>query len=1751
MKFFLLLISILALSFVQIYAYSGGSGTSGDPWQIADTDDLIELSNTPADWEDYFVQTANIVFDSDETNVDWDGDGSATWDTEDQLGFSPIGNSSTNFTGEYDGGGFYVANLYIDRPSESYVGLFGFVDGAYIVNFGVSGINITGDGYVGAIVGLCRTGTTATAFKDCYSSGSVVGVSNVGGFVAVNSLNSIIESCYSVCDVTGGSNVGGFAGRNYANATLQNCYSIGDVTRSAGYFTTTLGGFCGYNENSYIDYCYSNGDVYYDGAADPTDKGFVGGETGAMVRYTDNFFDSGASNQSSDGVGGATAKSTIWMKSVRTFVSGGAEWDFAGETNHGTDDVWDLDPTGSTNSGYPYHTWTACTTDWLEAPASGDGSSGDPYQIANLRNLYWLSQFSEYWDDYFVQTADIDASSTSGWNMNYGFTPIGGASDFTGEYDGNGYGIQGLFIDRSNTAYVGLFGRVNGATIKNLGLNDADIKGYSFVGGFTATAFGGAEITGCFSTSADVTGEDNAGIFIGYCGGSTIGECYCSGTVSGDTYVGGFAGKNYDGGTIESCFTTGNASGTSRVGGFVGGNEGSNIENCYSRGDATRSSGVNSYIGGFCGYNYNSSIEYSYATGDVFYTGYADPSDKGFVGLESGTNTFTDNFFDSEASNQSTDGAGTATPRSTMQMTDPGTFISSGAEWDFIGESTHGTDDFWDLDPTGATNGGYPYFADQVATPWLEAPASGTGLSGDPYQIATLKHLFWLSQFSEYWDDYFIQTAHIDAASTSSWESGKGFSPIGNSGDPFTGEYDGDGYVVQNLYVDRPTTNLIGLFGYVYDATIENLGVSGADITGDIAVGSLAGYVNNSAVRKCYGMGDVVGSDGIGCLIGQISGAAAITACYSSGDAFGETLVGGLIGQIVGSTISNCFSFANVTRTAGTNGYFGGLCGFVSSGTIEYSYCLGDVDCGTATDKGFVGAETGTNTYTDNFFDNDISDQNSDAVGAATPKSTSEMKTLSTFIDADWDFAGESANGSADYWDIDPTGTYFYSYPYLSWLDGSEVWLQAPSAGSGTSVSPYQIANLKNLFWLSQYSSQWDKDFVQTADIDASTTSTWHDGDGFSPIGNAAAGFTGEYDGGGFEIQNLYINCSATDYIGFFGVATGATIENIGLPNAGVSGDGYVGCIVGYSQSGTTISNCFSSGSVTAAGWRAGGIAGINNASTIRYCGSSANVNGLNVLGGLIGENRTSSQIIDCYSLGSVSRSGGTLVAMGGFCGFNDNGSIEYCYCTGDVDCGALTSLGFLGIESGTTTYTSNFFDSEASNQSTDAAGAATPQTTAQMTSYNTFYNAGWDFVVETDNGTDDIWGICSSYNGGYPFLSWGDYPPYVTTNAVSNIGTVSADCGGNATCMGIDEIQSRGVCWNLSGNPTIADSKTTNGSGTGSFSSSITGLSPETRYYARAYADNGTDVGYGALRSFWTLSYSPASHATLFRAEKNATDDGILFTFSPGSQIANCDRYLIIGRECVEPTDLPVDGTGYDAGDVFANSFVAGVVKSSSATQFELTSLITIGKSYFFKLIPLGWDGANEETINYYTGGTIPMEAGAASTELNLYFDNQDWIVGSTYSENCYKAEFALLGTSNIYSGASVEITSKTNVLIHPGFRAYSGSSFLAAVSAGDLCPSSRKADPEIESEEVFSGDLSMKIYPNPTDGFFILELSERPEDPITIEISNLVGQNLTYSALIGKAFQFDISDYPQGTYFVTIRSGAEVLVGKVYLSK
>ena len=128
---------------------------------------------------------------------------------------------------------------------------------------------------------------------------------------------------------------------------------------------------------------------------------------------------------------------------------------------------------------------------------------------------------------------------------------------------------------------------------------------------------------------------------------------------------------------------------------------------------------------------------------------------------------------------------------------------------------------------------------------------------------------------------------------------------------------------------------------------------------------------------------------------------------------------------------------------------------------------------------------------------------------------------------------------------------------------------------------------------------------------------------------------------------------------------------------------------------------------------------------------------------------------------------------------------------------------------------------------------------------------------------------------------------PTVTTTAVSSITTNSAASGGNVTSIGAASITARGVCWSTSANPTTSDSKTTDSTGTGSFTSSITGLNPGITYYVRAYATNSAGTTYGSDESFTTSTTTPTITTTAISSiTSNSSSSGGNVTSDGGASV-------------------------------------------------------------------------------------------------------------------------------------------------------------------------------------------------------------------------------------------------------------------------
>lgn len=179
----------------------------------------------------------------------------------------------------------------------------------------------------------------------------------------------------------------------------------------------------------------------------------------------------------------------------------------------------------------------------------------------------------------YLLGVDVDASATANpsYNVCAGWAPIGtcvgscgGADDtpFTGTFDGASHRIVNLFIDRSSTDGVGLFGRLSSAVVINLGVENLDLTGSDNVGGVAGYAVGGSFIRRSWA-AGKVTGVGRVGGLVGGIGASTVEDVYATTNVMADNHVGGLLGSVTNS-TTRRAYTSGSIAATSRVGGLIG-----------------------------------------------------------------------------------------------------------------------------------------------------------------------------------------------------------------------------------------------------------------------------------------------------------------------------------------------------------------------------------------------------------------------------------------------------------------------------------------------------------------------------------------------------------------------------------------------------------------------------------------------------------------------------------------------------------------------------------------------------------------------------------------------------------------------------------------------------------------------------------------------------------------------------------------------------------------------------------------------------------------------------------------------------------------------------------------------------------------------------------------------------------------------------------------------------------------------------
>ena len=296
--------------------------------------------------------------------------------------------------------------------------------------------------------------------------------------------------------------------------------------------------------------------------------------------------------------------------------------------------------------------------------------------------------------------------------------------------------------------------------------------------------------------------------------------------------------------------------------------------------------------------------------------------------------------------------------------------------------------------------------------------AGGTGTETDPYKIAEARNLDAISNClgNSYEDKYYELQNDIDLGSYLA-NASAGWQPIGSSNNSFYGKFNGSGHRVSGLWINRPFTNNIGLFGSVWRGALRDIGVEidngKGGVTGNSYVGGLAGR-NDGTISNSYATGSVLGNN-----------------------------VGGLVGRNDGTIVSS-YATGSVTGN-----YVGGLAGYNYSGTISNSYATGSV-LGNYV-GGLVWYNYGSGTISNSYYDKETTGRTD--TGKGTGKTTAEMKTQSTY--EGWDFENT--------WVILST-VVNKGYPILQWQAQGKTILEGVTMSSIPSSQPYIGSAIKPTF---------------------------------------------------------------------------------------------------------------------------------------------------------------------------------------------------------------------------------------------------------------------------------------------------------------------------------------------------------------------------------------------------------------------------------------------------------------------------------------------------------------------------------------------------------------------------------------------------------------------------------------------------------------------------------------------------------------
>ena len=1186
-----------------------GDGSSSNPYQISSATDLYwfaglvngTLPGVPPNKAACAILTTNIIVNS---GVLTSQGYLNTSNMSKFVAWEPIGNDPGYYTGTFDGNGKVISGLYLNSPSKSYAGLFGYSSGT-ITNVGIEDSYFYGYGYVGGICGL-----NAGTVKKCYNKCPIQSVYNgIGGVCGVNSLGATITNCYNTGSITADQyHIGGVCGYNYG--TLSNCYSTGALLETKG----DAGGVCGTNSGS-ITNCYYdkekctirgiNGEDEFKQAEGRTTAQFASGEIAYILQ--------------------GSQSETVWGQTLGTEgteaspVIGGKKVNYGFFANDCT-----IHYTNSSVMALPPHTLDSngfCTRCGGYQIAEKVSSTHHPelnsthngyYAIENAGQYYWLAALVNGELKYMPQNEAANAVLTANITVNEGVLTSDGSLStnsgnfrslksiaygkviidllmgmpvtrdikYDGTFDGNGKTISGLYLSNSEWN-IAIFGTLSSkGTIKNVGFIDSYINATRFVSGICSKNYG------------------------------CIENCYIKGVINAaNDEVAGICDENYK--TIKNCYVAGKVNGMMSPAAIVAFNSG-NVTNCYYL-DTTTSSAFVGNSG--TATKVESKTLAQFKSGEVAYLLQGDMT-KQVWGQTIGTDDYP------------VIGGPKVNYGYTCTDTELGykneiCFETPGHKYDNgFCPRCHGYQPAEKVSAThhpelNATHSGYYAIENGGQLYWLAGVVNGTieGTSQNVAANAVLANNITVNN----------NVLKSDGSLSDDASTFRVWNPIGyyadesqSSSEPafYVGTFDGNCKTVSGLYYNRRVADaeFIGLFGAVGEqGFITNVGVVDSYFNAYAVTGGICGYLAGGTIRNCYNSATVKGtpesSEHTDITIGGVCGGlyqGTISNCYNNGAVSGTKNVGAVCGAIEGAsfTFANCYydnekcSVGGINNSDALGRTFGKSTAQFSSGEVAYLLS-----------KGYNGSVWGQQLGTDAY----------PLLGGA--------KVYYGYALNDCQHRSYSNTTRTE------TPNHTYDNGFCTICDGYQPAIKVDGN--------YAIENAGQLYWYASQANNYPKTeytdgAVLVADItvnegvlnsDGSLSSNSSNFRPWTPIGYRTETdrreLYGMVDGNGHIISGLYCNDANKDYTGLVGYGN-CTIKNLGLVDTYFKGKDYVGSICAYNVSGN-IQDCYSVSNVAGTS-NVGSICGYNYNGTITNCYydnekcSTGGVNGADVSGQTVGK---------------------------------------------------------------------------------------------------------------------------------------------------------------------------------------------------------------------------------------------------------------------------------------------------------------------------------------------------------------------------------------------------------------------------------------------------------------------------------------------------------------------------------------------------